>query len=55
VTPLLATAPHDLERLLAEIQRYLHAVDAFRGEGCEIHWTLRPAEAPGAYERSGRR
>lgn len=28
----------DVDRLIAEIERYLAAVDAFRGEGCHITW-----------------
>jgi hypothetical protein len=35
VTPL---RPDDVDRLLAEIERYLRAVDAFRSEGCDITW-----------------
>jgi hypothetical protein len=33
----------DVERLLAEIERYLRAVDAFRDEGCDITWARTPS------------
>ena len=28
----------DVESLIAEIQRYLAAVDAFRAAGCRVRW-----------------
>jgi hypothetical protein len=42
--PMTATAftvepIFDLDELLREIERYLAAVDAFREEGLEPHWT----------------
>ena len=41
------------ERLSAEIERYLRAVDAFRGEGCEPLWRPErpPARTPSRRER----
>jgi hypothetical protein len=33
-----ALRPGDVDRLLAEIERYLAAVDLFRREGCKIGW-----------------
>jgi hypothetical protein len=32
------TDPIDVEALVAEIQRYLAAVDAFRAAGCRVRW-----------------
>jgi hypothetical protein len=34
----------DVDRLIAEIQRYLAAVDAFRSAGCVLRW--RPERCP---------
>jgi hypothetical protein len=33
----------DVEALIAEIQRYLAAVDAFRAAGCRLRWRREPA------------
>lgn len=35
----------DIDELLAEIGRYLAAVDAFRAAGCMPHWRLEPVGA----------
>lgn len=32
----------DVESLIAEIQRYLAAVDAFRAAGCRLCWRREP-------------
>jgi hypothetical protein len=32
----------DVESLIAEIQRYLAAVDAFRAAGCRVAWLREP-------------
>jgi hypothetical protein len=32
----------DVESLVAEIQRYLAAVDAFRAAGCPVAWRREP-------------
>jgi hypothetical protein len=37
--------PIDTEALLAEIMRYLAAVDAFRAAGCSPQWRLEPLGA----------
>jgi hypothetical protein len=34
--------PIDIDSLLAEIARYLAAVDAFRAAGCAPQWRLEP-------------
>ena len=36
------TAHIDIEALIAEIQRYLAAVDAFRAAGCRLRWRHEP-------------
>jgi hypothetical protein len=41
-----AVSSRDVERLLAEIERYLVAVDAFRSEGCQITWIPTPSPIP---------
>jgi hypothetical protein len=46
------TAPHRIETLMAEVRRYLAAVETFRAEGCELRWLAEPAsEAPLARRR----
>jgi hypothetical protein len=50
----------DIESLIAEIQRYLAAVDAFRAESCEPIWLPEPywptpAGTPGRRARGGAR
>lgn len=36
------SVPGSLDALIAEIEAYLSAVDAFRREGCEPRWQLEP-------------
>jgi hypothetical protein len=44
----------DIDALMAEIARYLAAVDVFRAAACEPTWLPEPAAATGAGTRAHR-
>jgi hypothetical protein len=43
MTALARATERPFARLMAEIERYLLAVDAFRAEGCALSWCDEPA------------